>query len=77
MPPEDMTPWRKPPTLPPPAPENGEEVADLLDGLGASADAIRAALQKHGWHQGRAAESLGLNRDQLRRRMVKFGIRRK
>jgi two-component system nitrogen regulation response regulator GlnG/two-component system response regulator HydG len=77
MPPEDMTPWQRPPTLPPPAPGGGgEDVGALLDGLGPSADDILAALIEHGWHQGRAAKALGIKRDQLRRRMKKFGIER-
>jgi two-component system nitrogen regulation response regulator GlnG/two-component system response regulator HydG len=73
MPPADMTPWRKPPTLPPPALVEEEEE---VDESGPSAATVLAALEKHGWHQGRAAQLLGLTRDQLRHRMRKFGIRR-
>jgi two-component system response regulator HydG len=76
MPPADMTPWQKPPTLPSPEPDVGEEVVELLDGYGPTADQVLAALQKHGWHQGRAASALGITRDPLRRLMKKFGIRR-
>ncbi|HEY1959996.1 MAG TPA: sigma 54-interacting transcriptional regulator [Polyangiaceae bacterium] len=36
---------------------------------------IRAALERHGWHVSRAAESLGMSRHALARLMKKHGIR--
>lgn len=37
---------------------------------------ISAALHRQGWHQGRAAEALGISYDQMRHYMSKHGVKR-
>jgi two-component system nitrogen regulation response regulator GlnG/two-component system response regulator HydG len=80
MPPADMSQWVLP-TIPPPAaqPPAQEEVPgaeELLDGFGPTKGDMLSALDKHGWHLGRTADGLHMSRDQLKRRMKKFGIER-
>ncbi|MCY3844869.1 MAG: hypothetical protein OXH69_15160 [Acidobacteria bacterium] len=39
-------------------------------------DLVVQALERTGWNQTRAAVLLGLNRDQIRYRIEKFGLKR-
>ena len=41
---------------------------------GIERDLVAQALQRTGWNQTRAAALLGLNRDQIRYRIEKFGL---
>ena len=38
------------------------------------AEKLRALLQEHGWHRQRTAESLGISRSTLWRRMKEYGL---
>jgi transcriptional regulator of acetoin/glycerol metabolism len=38
--------------------------------------AVSAALARTGWHQGRAAELLGISERTLHRKIMAFGLRR-
>lgn len=82
--PVDMRPWRTPtlpPPAPPPSPDDTEpntalDVQNLLDGIrGPSRAEIVAALVRRRWNQTKAAEDLGMSRDQLKRRVAKLKIR--
>lgn len=77
-PPVNLDPWRTPPSIVPPEPD--EEVEDLIAGLGAdrrpapTEEQVRAALDEHGGHRGNAAKALGISRHQLYRLMKELGL---
>ena len=78
LPPADLTAWRPPPTMPPPAPDlpDDAEIEDLFDGFSYSKGWVLGALVRGGWNVARTAKANGMDRDKLRRLMKKFGIRR-
>ncbi|HEX8791632.1 MAG TPA: sigma 54-interacting transcriptional regulator [Polyangiaceae bacterium] len=77
-PPANLDPWRTPPSIVPPEPD--EEVEDLVAGIGATPKAaftesqIRAALEKCLGNRAKAAKLLGISRHQLYRLMKEYGI---
>ena len=87
--PVDMRPWRTPtlpppplpPPPPPPSPDDTEQnpainAQDLLDGLrGPTRGEVVAALQRCHGNVSKAADALGMSRDQLRRLIAKLKIR--
>jgi DNA-binding NtrC family response regulator len=79
-PPSDLDPWRTPPSIAPPEPEDGIPVDDLVAGIGPerspnpSAEQIRAALEKHLGHREKAAKFLHISRHKLYRLMKELGI---
>jgi transcriptional regulator of acetoin/glycerol metabolism len=61
---------------------SADETDDDADSVSSAAGArekaerscIIAGLEKNGWHRGRTAESLGMNKATLWRKMKKYGI---
>ncbi|HTQ41240.1 MAG TPA: sigma 54-interacting transcriptional regulator [Polyangiaceae bacterium] len=79
-PPSNLDPWRTPPSMVPPGPEDGVPVDDLIAGIGVdpkpglSEEHVRKALEKSLGNRGKAAKALGISRHQLYRLMKDLGI---
>lgn len=79
-PPANLDPWRTPPSISPPAPEDGIPVDELIAGIGVERkpaldeQPIREALAKCLGSRTKAAKLLGVSRHVLYRRMKELGI---
>ena len=78
--PANLDPWRTPPSIVPPAPEDGVPVDDLIAGIGAgpkldpTEEQIRTVLEKSLGIRSKAAKSLGISRHKLYRLMKELGV---